>query len=614
MAQVKIRSSGIEPGFHAQWAADLTGFSEARGQVFFTNDFREAFFQVGKLFRDGGKGHFTIVNMKAIFLMSLLISSAGAQSLTDRFFDEYYFPFNPTSATSAGIHKYDGQLEDYSKAGVDARVSKLKQFEAEFAKLPVDPDRDLVLSTIRAGLLEYQTVRSWERNPDIYSSGISTSAFYIMSRTFAPPDVRLRSLIERERKMPQVLAAARANLKNPPKIYTEIAIQQVPGIVSFFQKDVPLAFKSVTDAKLLAEFRTANDAVIKALGDYQTYLKTDVLPRSNGDFRLGADTYTKKLLFEEMVDIPLDRLLAIGYADLRANQKKYRETGLLIDKTKTPQQILAEAVKDHPAPDKLLGEFRNTLGGLRDFINAHKLVTIPSPVLPILEETPPFMRATTFASMDTPGPFEIVAKEAFFNVTLPEKSWAPERVESFMGQFNRGTILSTAVHEAYPGHYVQFLWVPHIQSRVRKLLGANSNAEGWAHYCEQMMLDEGYSADPKMRLGQLQDALLRDARYIVGIEMHTGKRTFDQAVEFFEKEGYQTHETAMVETKRGTSDATYLYYTLGKLQILKLREDYKKMRGSQFSLQEFHDNFLKQGFPPIKIVRKAMLGNDSATL
>jgi uncharacterized protein (DUF885 family) len=552
--------------------------------------------------------------MKALILMTFVISIAGAQSLTDRFFDEYYFPFNPTGATSAGIHKYDGQLEDYSRAGVDARVAKLKQFESEFAKLPADPDRDLVLSTIRAGLLEYETVRSWERNPDVYSSGISGSAFTIMSRTFAPPEARLRSLIERERKMPAVLAAARVNLKNPPKIYTEIAIQQVPGIISFFEKDVPLAFKSVTDPKLLAEFRAANGAVIKALGDYQNYLKTGLLPRSNGDFRLGADTYAKKLLYEEMVDIPLDRLLEIGYADLRRNQEKYRETALLIDKTKTPQQILAEAVKDHPRPDQLLQTFRDTLGGLRDFIISRHLVTIPSPVLPILEETPPFMRATTFASMDTPGPYETVAKEAFFNVTIPEKDWTPERTEGFMGQFNRGTILSTAIHEAYPGHYVQFLWMPRIQSRVRKLLGASSNAEGWAHYCEQMMLDEGYSKDPKMRLGQVQDALLRDARYIVGIEMHTGKRTFDQAIEFFVQEGYQPHEVGVIETKRGTADATYLYYTLGKLQILKLREDYKKMRGSQFSLEEFHDKFLQQGFPPIKIVRKAMLGNDSPTL
>jgi hypothetical protein len=552
--------------------------------------------------------------MKAFLLMTSLISTAAAQTLADRFFDEYYFPFNPTSATSAGVHKYDGQIEDYSKAGVAARVAKLKQFEAEFAKIPGDPDRDLVLSNIRATLLEYETVRNWERNPDIYSSGISSSAFTIMSRTFAPPEVRLKSLIARERKMPLVLASARENLKNPPKIYTEIAIEQAPGIISFFQKDVPLAFKSVTDQKLLAEFRTSNDAVIKALQDYQSYLKTDVLPRSNGDFRMGAQTYARKLLLEEMVDIPLDRLLAIGYADLRANQNKYRETAALIDKSKTPQQILAAAQKDHPPPDKLLEAFRNTLVSLRDFVTSHKLMTIPSPVLPILEETPPFMRATTFASMDTPGPYETVAKEAFFNVTIPEKGWTPQRVEGFMGQFNRGTILSTAIHEAYPGHYVQFLWMHQVPSRVRKLLGASSNAEGWAHYCEQMMLDEGYSSDPKMRLGQLQDALLRNARYIVGIEMHTGKRTFEQAVDFFEKEGYQTRDVGLVETKRGTADATYLYYTLGKLQILKLREDYKKMRGRQFSLQEFHDNFLKQGFPPIKIVRKAMLGDDSPTL
>ena len=546
--------------------------------------------------------------------MSALTLAAAAQSLTDRFFDEYYFPFNPTLATSTGFHKFDNELEDYSASGIAARVAKLKQFEGGFAKLPPEPDRDLVLSSIRASLLDLETIRNWQKNPDIYSSFISSSAFTIMSRTFAPADARLRSLIARERKMPRVLAEGRLNLRNPPKVYTEVAIEQLPGIISFFQKDVPLAFKSVTDAKLLADFRTANDAVIASLQDYEKYLKTDLLPRSAGDFRLGAANYAKKLLYEEMVDTPLDRLLEIGYDDLRANQKKFRETAALIDRNKTPQQILAEVEHDHPAPGKLLDAFRETTTQLREFINAHKIITIPSQVPPILEETPPFMRALTFASMDTPGPYEMVAKEAFFNVTLPEKGWKPERVEDFMGAFNRGTILSTAIHEAYPGHYVQFLWMQQIPSRVRKLIGANTNVEGWAHYTEQMMMDEGYSNDPKMRLGQLQDALLRDARYIVGIEMHTGKRGFDQAVDFFVKEGYQPHETGLRETKRGTSDPTYLYYTLGKLQILKLREDYRKMRGARFSLQEFHDSFMKQGSPPIRIVRRAMLGNDSPAL
>ncbi|HEV8413481.1 MAG TPA: DUF885 domain-containing protein [Bryobacteraceae bacterium] len=547
--------------------------------------------------------------------MATLLTAVEAQTAYDRFFDEYYFPSSPTTATSAGIHKYDDKLEDYSKAGVAKRAATLKKFESEFAKLPESPDRDLVLSNIRAELLELETVRGWERNPDNYSSGITNSAFVIMSRTFAPPEARLKSLTARERLMPKVLAEARANLKNPPRIFTEVAIEQIPGNISFFENDVPLAFKAVTDHKLLADFQTANKAVIAALKEYEQWMTKDLLPRSQGDFRLGPATYAKKLDYEEMVDIPLERLLEIGYADLHKNQKAFAETAARIDSTKTPQQILAEMEKDHPSPDKLLDAFRDTLGGLTKFIEDHKIVTIPSPVPPILEETPPFMRALTFASMDTPGPYETVAKEAFFNVTLPEKDWPKDRVDDFMGAFNRGTILSTAIHEAYPGHYVQFLWMQHVDSKVRKLLGANSNAEGWAHYSEQMMLDEGYTnGDPRMRLGQLQDALLRDARYIVGIEMHTGKRTFDQGIEFFEKEGYQTHETAVRETKRGTSDPTYLYYTLGKLQIMKLRDDYRAKKGAAFSLEEFHDNFMKQGFPPIKIVRKALLGDDSPTL
>jgi uncharacterized protein (DUF885 family) len=552
-------------------------------------------------------------------LFAVSIAAVSAQSLTDRFFDEYYFPYNPTGATSAGIHKYDDKLEDYSKKGVEARIAALKKFEAEFAKVPsngtaADADRDLILNNIRAGLLELETVRMWEKNPDTYSSGISGSAFTIMSRTFASQDVRLKSLIARERLMPKVLQDARANVKNPPKIYTEVAIEQLPGIASFFENDVPLAFKQVTDAKLLADFKQSNSAVIKALKDYETYLKVQVLPKSNGDFRLGAENYSKKLAYEEMVDIPLDRLLKIGYDDLHANQERFKATAARLDPKRTPQQVLAELEKDHPAPDKLLDAFREECIKLRDFITAKKIMTIPSPVLPILEETPPFARALTFASMDTPGPYESVAKEAFFNVTLPEKNWKPERIEDFMQGFNRGTILSTAIHEAYPGHYVQFLWMQRVTSRVRKLIGANSNAEGWAHYCEQMMLDEGVSTDPKMRLGQLQDALLRDARYVAGIQMHTGKWTMEQSVTFFEKEGMQTHEVADRETKRGTSDPTYLYYTLGKLQIMKLREDYKKMKGAKFSLAEFHDAFVQQGFPPIKIVRRALLGNDSPTL
>jgi uncharacterized protein (DUF885 family) len=247
---------------------------------------------------------------------------------------------------------------------------------------------------------------------------------------------------------------------------------------------------------------------------------------------------------------------------------------------------------------------------LQDFIRQHHIVTIPSPVQPIVEETPPFMRALTSASMDTPGAFEKVAKEAYFNVTLPEPGWSAQKTKEWMEGFNRGTITSTAIHEAYPGHYTQFLWVQRAPSIVRRVIGSGSNAEGWAHYCEQMMFEQGYgNGDPKLRLGQIQEALLRDARYIVGIQMHTGKMTFDQAVEFFVNEGHQTRAVAEREAKRGTADPTYLVYTLGKLEILKLREDYRKAKGAQFSLEEFHNRFLQQGYPPIPIVRRELLGH-----
>ncbi len=559
-----------------------------------------------------------VMFFRAIAFSAILVTAVQAESfshLTDRYFDECYFLFAPTTGTATGFHQYDTKLEDYSRASVDAEVASLRKFETDFVKAPASPDRDLILANIRGTLVQLESIRGWEHNPDFYSSGLSGSIFTIMSRTFAPPADRLRSVIAREKQAPQVFSAARANIKNPPRIFTEVALEQLPGIVGFFEKDVPLAFTKVTDKALLDDFHHANQAVIKLLNDYRQYLQSDVLPRSNGDFRIGAENFRKRLLYDEMVDTPLDKLLDIGYANLRLNQERFRKVAAQIDPKRPPRQILEEAEKDHPAPGKLLQAFRDVLGGLQNFINAKKIITIPSPVLPILEETPPFARALTFASMDTPGAYEKVAKEAFFNVTLPESSWKPRQVEEHMAAFNRGVIISTAIHEAYPGHYVQFLWMQHVNSKVRKLLGAASNAEGWAHYCEQMMLDEGYgNGDLKLRLGQLQDALLRNARFIVGIEMHTGKMTFEQGIDFFVKEGYQTHAIGERETKRGTSDPTYLYYTLGKLEILKLREDYRKMKGNVFILQEFHNKFMEQGFPPIKIVRQAMLGNDSPVL
>ncbi|HTC75400.1 MAG TPA: DUF885 domain-containing protein [Edaphobacter sp.] len=559
--------------------------------------------------------------------------------VSEQFFSDVYFHFSPTTGTQAGLHQYNNQLEDYSAANVQKQIAALHAFEKKLTAIDpaaldanVAADYQILLNNIRSQLLSLEVIRNWEKNPDNYSSGVTNSIFVLMERPFAPVDVRLRQAIEREKQIPQVFVEARKNLKNPPRIFTEIALEQIDGIISFFQNDVPLAFKDATDPAAKAEFAKTNAAVIDALKSYSAWMKSDLLPRSNGDFRLGAETFSKKLSYDEMVDIPLDHLLRIGFEDLHRNQAEFTRIAKEVDPSKTPKEVLAELATIHPAPDKLLGSFQDTFSSLITFINTHHIITIPSTVEPTLQETPPFMRATTQASMDPPGPFETHSTIAYFNVTLPEKNWTQEHIAEHMAAFNAGTIISTSVHEAYPGHYVQFLWMPTFSSNIRKLLGANTNIEGWAHYTEQMMLDEGYAAPPAnatpeqvresklIRLGQLQDALLRNARFINAIKLHTGQSvtggpwTIDQAVDFFVNEGYQSRSIGLVETKRGTSDATYLYYTLGKLQIMKLREDLKQKQGAAFNLQDFHNNLMKQGFAPIKVVRKAMLHDSSPVL
>ena len=551
-------------------------------------------------------------------------------SLVDAYFDTVYLPFNPTEGTSAGLHQYDGKLENYSRASLEKEAAALRTYEEKVEAFPaakLDPsdegDREFLLGTIRSQLLTLETIRTWQKDPDIYSSGISNSAFTIIERNYAPADVRLAALIAREKQMPAALEAAHENLANPPKIFTDIALEQLPGIISFFQNDIPAAFTSVKDRKLQDEFNVSNAAVIEALNHYQQWLKTDMLPKSNGDFRIGAATFSAKLRDDEMVNIPLDRLLTIAYADLHKNQEQFRQIAHEVDPSKTPMQVLGELQADHPAPDQLLGKFQNTFNNLIQFIRERQIVSIPSEVQPTLEDTPAFMRATTFASMDSPGAYETGSHKAYFNVTVPGADETPQERAESMAAFNIGTIVSTSVHEAYPGHYVQFLFMPQIHSRVRKMLYSDSNVEGGAHYCEQMMLDEGYgqpgwgakdAREAKLiRLGQLSDALLRDARFIVGIKMHTQGMTIDQAVDFFQKEGYQTRATGLVETKRGAGDPTYLYYTLGKLMILKLRADVQQKEGASFSLEKFHNEFLLQGVP-LPVVRRAMLGNSSPVL
>ncbi|MFL6280918.1 MAG: DUF885 domain-containing protein, partial [Vicinamibacterales bacterium] len=293
----------------------------------------------------------------------------------------------------------------------------------------------------------------------------------------------------------------------------------------------------------------------------------------------------------------------------RRNQASFAEVAHNVDAGKTPEHALAAVEADHPPARQLLEYTQKELDAIGRFMTEHHIITIPPAAPARVQETPPFLRATTSASMDIPGPFEKVATEAYYNMTLPDPKLSPKDTEEFMRQWYYAAIANVSVHEVWPGHYLQFLYARSLPSDVRKVFGAATNSEGWAHYCEQMVIDEGFHADdPRYRLAQIQDALLRDARFIVGIRMHTKGMTRQQAEQFFVKEAYQPAPVARSEAKRGTADATYGYYTMGKLMILKLRDDYRAKKGQQYSLQDFHDSFIKLGPLPLPLIRKAMLG------
>jgi uncharacterized protein (DUF885 family) len=524
---------------------------------------------------------------------------------------------NPSLATDLGVHRYDAQVEDLSADATAAATQAMKRFRDRLAALdtmklsqPSRADRELLMHSLDADILSNEVIKPWATNPDNYSSSVTNAAYVIMKRNFAPQADRLRSLVAREQLLPAMLVEARKNLANPPKVYTEIALEQIDGNISFFKNDVPAAFTAVKDPALLQQFRTTNAAVMAALGEYKQWMQKELLPKSTGNFAYGAQTYSKALAANEMIDIPLDRLLAIAEADRRKNETAFQAVAKQIDPNKSADAVLASLQADHPAPNKLLAATQATLDSLRQFIVAHHIITMPPAPPARVMETPPFERSTTSASMDTPGPFETTKLDARYNMTLPDPRWPRAKQEEFMNQWYYAAISNVSVHEVYPGHYTQSLYAPQFPSDTRKVFGANTNIEGWAHYAEQMMLDEGFHAgDPKYRLAQLQDALLRDVRFIVGIKLHTQHMTVDQATQLFATQGHQPRPVAISEAKRGTADALYGYYTMGKLMILKLRDDYKAKMGAQYSLEQFHDDFIKRGPLPLPLMRKAMLGN-----
>src|SRR2546421_7701986 len=535
-----------------------------------------------------------------------------------------YYAFNPSEATSAGLHEFDPQLEERSAASVAAEVRRLRGVPAELARAPewrLSPEARyafLVLqSHASAQLLNLAGVGMRRRTPNATNRPAPSGVDNILSRNSAPVEQRLPAVLARERQIARLLEEARANLENPPRVYTETAIAQVGGSVDFFERVVPQMFEraggSQLNAARRAEFHAANDQAVAALRAFREWLERDLLPRSTGDFALGAENFRKKLLYEEMVDTPVPALLREGERQLRETQDEMRAVAEEIAPGRGVLAALQLLAREHPSADGLVGEARAELDRIRAFIRSEEIMTPPARENLSVAETPEYARSLSFASLDAPGAFERVATESYYYVTPPDPAWSAQQKEEHLEHYNRYSLTITSIHEAFPGHYYQALKLRQTPSRVRSALGASSFVEGWAHYCEQMMIDEGFGGNnPKLRLAQLDAALLRLCRYVVGIRMHTAGMSYDEAVEFFMREGYQARTNAEREARRGTLDPTYLVYTLGKMEIIRLREEWRRRMGDSFRIGDFHDRLLSYGMPPVKILRMAMLGDEGA--
>jgi len=577
-----------------------------------------------------------------LFLTALSLFSKNVQSFAaetedgeyEAVAEEYikgYLGAHPLEGTALGLHEYDGKITDYSRLALDAELSRLRRFDDRLAKF--DPgklsprqsvDLRILQAAVKKDLFEMQDMSVFERNPMVYARAADVNVY--IKRNFAPLEDRVRSLVAIESQIPNILIAARTNLNAVvPKPYVELAIQIAKGSAEFLKKDLVAAIGNLKDEQLRGAFHEANRKGANALNDYAAWLEREKLPKASMDFALGEEKFGRFLAQTELVDLPPQKILEIGLEQLKAEQAAFAEAAKKIDPNKSPIEVFKQIQSEHPTPQNLIADVAKDLDKIRKYVVSQHLVSVPSEVRAKVKETPQYLRSTSFASMDTPGPFEKRANEVYYYVTPAENDWPEKQKEEWLTAFNYYTSDVVSIHEAYPGHYVQLL---HLNTspanKVEKIFASYAFVEGWAHYCEKMMLDEGYGSSTnstpseddvkraaKYRMAQADEALLRLCRLCVSIKMHTQKMSLDEATKFFQENCYYEEKPARQEAMRGTFDPGFLNYTLGKLQILKLRDDYKAQQGDDFSLQKFHNELLNHGMPQIRLLREIMLKDQS---
>jgi uncharacterized protein (DUF885 family) len=534
---------------------------------------------------------------------------AAWQAAVDQFMTGW-FERNPVQAANAGKHEYDGKLPDWSGDGIAANVAWLKSERARIEAVDAKGldargqfQRDYVLAVIDGQLFWLEEADAPHKNPAFYAGDISPSMY--LTREYAPLAKRMAAFVAYQEALPNAAEQIRANLGDGPlpASFIDYGTGVYGGLADFFAKDVPAIFASVDDAALQERFKASNTKAAEAMRGLSDWLAAGK-PKATQDFALGAERFAHMLHATERVDVPLAELKAIGEADLARNRAALEKACGEFAPGKSLVDCVAKMNANKPVGGAVEGA-RAQLAGLRQFLLDKDLVTIPGTEEAHVEEAPPFNR-WNFAYIEIPGPYETNLPSIYY-IAPPDPKWPKIEQDAYVP--GQADLLFTSAHEVWPGHFLQFLHANRSDWKFAQQFVGYAYAEGWAHYAEEMMFDAGVEgATPEVHIGQLSNALLRNVRFLSAIGLHTGGMTVAESEKMFREQGLQDPGNARQQAARGTYDPAYLNYTLGKLMIMQLREDWTKDHGGRAGWKAFHDQFLSYGGPPIPLVRAQMLG------
>ena len=552
--------------------------------------------------------------------------SPQVAALVDEFLEQFARR-HPSIAAGNGIHTHDATLDDFSAGGIAAEIEWLRAFRARLDAInpaPLTPDdrvdRRILQGIVDGWLLDLDTVRTWTRNPMVYASAISSGVHNLMTMESSPAAARAKQVTSKLADVAKLIGAARENLKNPPRLFVERAIVMFRGAADLLAHDLSLAFADVTDASLQDALKSAAAGAREAIDGYAAELESRVLTHATGSYVVGTANVEARYRAEELIDTPAPALLAIAERELRKAQADFTATAARVDPARpgrSPVDVWREVLEDHPRRGELAAAAQQTVDELFAFIRERRLVNLPEGERVVVAAAPAFDLG--LASMHSSPPLEPHPVKSYYYVTDAQASWTPERQSAWLQKFNYATLADISAHEVAPGHYVHSLFMRRTPGKIRRIwIGLNpfpqpsSGQDGWAHYAEQLVSDEGFKReDPRYRLAQTSEALTRICRMIVGLRLHSGEWTIDQAAQLFEREAHLPPPAARQEAVRGTYDPTYGGYFLGKVAAFKLRTDYAAARGAAFDLREFHERVMSNGIAPWWAHRELLLPGDT---